>query len=332
MVQPQGRLKLERSFTMSDVTTDMITAREPAPAISLGSNGSVGDYWALLKPRVMSLVIFTAFCGLILAPGDIHPWTAFMALLCISVGAGASGALNMWYDADIDSQMTRTARRPVPRGAIEPGEALYFGLALSVGSVAMLGLAANWTAAALLAFTIFFYAVIYTIWLKRSTPQNIVIGGAAGAFPPMIAWTAVTGSIDLASVSLFLIIFMWTPPHFWALALFKMGDYETAGVPMLPNVAGTDATRNQIWWYSLAMAPVAALPVLLGVSGLVYGVAAFVLTARFIHHAWTVYRVRDGKAGERGPKVLFKYSIIYLFAMFGATLADRVAYQLWALV
>jgi protoheme IX farnesyltransferase len=317
---------------MSDVTTDIGSRHPQSPGISLGSNGGVEDYWALLKPRVMSLVIFTAFCGLILAPGSMHPWTAFVSLLCIAVGAGASGALNMWFDADIDSQMSRTAKRPIPRGAIEPGEALYFGLALSIGSVVMLGLAANWMAAAFLAFTIFFYAVIYTIWLKRSTPQNIVIGGAAGAFPPMIAWTAVTGTIDLASVSLFLVIFMWTPPHFWALALFKMGDYETAGVPMLPNVAGTDATRAQIWWYSLAMAPVAALPVVFGVSGLVYGVAAALLTGVFIKHAWSVYRLRDGKAAERAPKQLFGYSIIYLFAMFGAMLVDRAAYYLWQFV
>ncbi len=317
---------------MSDVTTDIGSRHTPAPGISLGGNGAVEDYWALLKPRVMSLVIFTAFCGLVLAPGSIHPWTAFVSLLCIAVGAGASGALNMWYDADIDSQMSRTSKRPIPRGAIEPGEALYFGLALSIGSVVLLGLAANWVAAAFLAFTIFFYAVIYTMWLKRSTPQNIVIGGAAGAFPPMIAWTAVTGSIDLASVSLFLVIFMWTPPHFWALALFKMGDYETAGVPMLPNVAGADATRAQIWWYSLARAPVAVLPVLFGVSGLVYGAIAAVLTGVFIKHAWSVYRLRDGKAAERPPKVLFGYSIIYLFAMFGAMLVDRAAYFMWQFV
>jgi protoheme IX farnesyltransferase len=317
---------------MSDVTTDIGSRHSQSPGISLGGNGAVEDYWALLKPRVMSLVIFTAFCGLILAPGNIHPWTAFVSLLCIAVGAGASGALNMWFDADIDSQMSRTSKRPIPRGAIEPGEALYFGLALSIGSVVLLGLAANWMAAAFLAFTIFFYAVIYTMWLKRSTPQNIVIGGAAGAFPPMIAWTAVTGSIDLASVSLFLVIFMWTPPHFWALALFKMGDYETAGVPMLPNVAGADATRAQIWWYSVAMAPVALLPVLFGVSGLVYGATAAVLTGIFIKHAWSVYRLRDGKAAERAPKVLFGYSIIYLFAMFGAMLVDRAAYFLWQFV
>ena len=314
---------------MSDASDMIRPAAASNPGLSLGGQGAVEDYWALLKPRVMSLVIFTAFCGLVLAPGHVHPWTAFVSLLCIAVGAGASGALNMWYDADIDAQMTRTSKRPIPRGAIEPGEALYFGLVLSVGSVVMLGLAANWVAAAFLAFTIFFYAVISTAWLTRSTPQNIVIGGAAGAFPPMIAWTAVTGSIDLASLSLFLVIFMWTPPHFWALALFKMGDYETAGVPMLPNVAGADATRNQIWWYSLAMAPVAALPVLFGISGVVYAVAAAVLTGLFIRHAWTVYRHREGKQGERGPKALFGYSILYLFAMFGAMLADRAAIAVW---
>jgi protoheme IX farnesyltransferase len=245
--------------------------------------------------------VFTAICGLLLAPGEIHPWTAFVAILCIAVGAGASGALNMAYDADIDIQMSRTAKRPIPRGAIEPGEAYIFGTALAVGSVVLLGLAVNWVSAAFLAFTIFFYAVIYTVFLKRSTPQNIVIGGAAGAFPPMVAWSAVTGSVDLASVSLFLIIFMWTPPHFWALALFRFGDYETAGVPMLPNVAGVDATRRQIWWYSLAM-------------------------AKFIWHAWAVYSLREGEKAERAPKKLFSYSIIYLFAMFVSLLADRAVH------
>ena len=229
----------------------------------------------------------------------------------------------MAYDADIDMQMSRTAKRPIPRGAIEPGEAYTFGITLSVGSVVVLGLAVNWVAAVFLAFTIFFYAVIYTAFLKRWTPQNIVIGGAAGAFPPMIAWSAVTGSVDLASVSLFLIIFVWTPPHFWALALFRFGDYETAGVPMLPNVAGVDATRRQIWWYSLAMAPVAALPIVAGVAGWIYGVAAFVLTATFIRHAWAVYSLREGEKAERAPKKLFGFSILYLFAMFVSLLADR---------
>ena len=308
---------------MTDIRTDLIQQGREAGPLALGGNGAVEDFWALLKPRVMSLVIFTAFCGLLLAPGDIHPWTAFTALLCIAVGAGASGALNMAYDADIDMQMSRTAKRPIPRGAIEPGEAYIFGVALSVGSVVVLGLAVNWIAAAFLAFTIFFYAVIYTMYLKRSTPQNIVIGGAAGAFPPMVAWSAVTGSVDLASMSLFLIIFMWTPPHFWSLALFRFGDYETAGVPMLPNVAGVDATRKQIWWYSLAMAPVAGLPMISGIAGWVYGVAAFGLTAKFIWHAWTVYTLREGEKAERAPKKLFGYSILYLFAMFGALLADR---------
>lgn len=308
---------------MTNVRTDLLHTNSPA-IYGLGGNGAVEDYWALLKPRVMSLVIFTAICGMILAPGHIHPWTAFIAILCIAVGAGASGALNMAYDADIDQQMGRTAKRPIPRGAIEPGEAYIFGTVLSVASVALMGLAVNWVAAAFLAFTIFFYAVIYTAWLKRSTPQNIVIGGAAGAFPPMIAWTAVTGSIDLASVSLFLVIFVWTPPHFWALALFRFGDYETAGVPMLPNVAGIDATRNQIWYYSLAMAPVAALPIVFGVSGWVYGMFATILTGKFIWHAWAIYRQRGDQIGP-APRALFGYSILYLFAIFVAMLVDRLA-------
>lgn len=301
----------------------MMQQGREAQSFALGGKGAVEDYWALLKPRVMSLVIFTAICGLLLAPGDIHPWTAFIAILCIAVGAGASGALNMAYDADIDAQMGRTAQRPIPRGAIEPGEACIFGVTLSVGSVVVLGLAVNWVAAAFLAFTIFFYAVVYTAFLKRTTPQNIVIGGAAGAFPPMIAWSAVTGSVDMASVSLFLIIFMWTPPHFWALALFRFGDYETAGVPMLPNVAGVDATRRQIWWYSLAMAPVAALPIVSGIAGWLYGVAALVLTAKFIRHAWEVFSMREGDRAKRAPKKLFGYSIVYLFAIFGSLLVDR---------
>ena len=311
---------------MTDIRTDLLQQGHDAAPFGLGGNGAVEDFWALLKPRVMSLVVFTAISGLLLAPGEIHPWTAFVAILCIAVGAGASGALNMAYDADIDIQMSRTAKRPIPRGAIEPGEAYIFGTALAVGSVVLLGLAVNWVSAAFLAFTIFFYAVSYTVFLKRSTPQNIVIGGAAGAFPPMVAWSAVTGSVDLASVSLFLIIFMWTPPHFWALALFRFGDYETAGVPMLPNVAGVDATRRQIWWYSLAMAPVAALPIIAGIAGWVYGVAALVLTAKFIWHAWAVYSLREGEKAERAPKKLFSYSIIYLFAMFVSLLADRAVH------
>ena len=214
------------------------------------------DYFELLKPRVMSLVIFTGLVGLVVAPGTINPVIGFVALLCIAIGAGASGALNMWYDADIDAKMSRTANRPVPAGRVTPGEAFGFGMTLSVGSVLTMGLAVNWAAASLLAFTIFFYVVVYTMWLKRRTPQNIVIGGAAGAFPPMIGWAAVTGTVSVESIALFLIIFMWTPPHFWALALFSSQDYEQAGVPMLPVVAGERETRRQIMLYSLLLVPV----------------------------------------------------------------------------
>ena len=235
--------------------SDLNTFAADTPATSEGGQGSVGDYFALLKPRVMSLVIFTAFVGIIAAPGAIHPWIGFVALLAIAVGAGAAGALNMWYDADIDALMKRTAKRPVPKGAVLPSEALGFGLTLAVGSVLVLGLLVNVTAGALLAFTIFFYIAIYTMWLKRLTPQNIVIGGAAGAFPPMVGWVSVTGSVDLGSIALFLIIFMWTPPHFWALALWKKinADYTNAGVPMLPVVAGPDETRRQILIYTLLL-------------------------------------------------------------------------------
>ena len=224
------------------------------------SEAMPGDYFALLKPRVMSLVVFTAFVGMMLAPGSINPLIALIAILAIAVGGGASGALNMWYDADIDAVMTRTKKRPIPAGRIAGGEALAFGLVLSVFSVLTLGTLTNWVAGGLLAFTIFFYAVIYTMWLKRSTPQNIVIGGAAGAFPPMIGWAAVTGGISLESVVLFLIIFLWTPPHFWALALFKLRDYDMAKVPMLPNVAGERHTKLQIVAYSLVLAAVAVSP------------------------------------------------------------------------
>jgi heme o synthase len=232
----------------------------------LGGQGSLEDYLALLKPRVMSLVVFSGVVGLVAAPGHVHPWIGFIAILCIAIGAGASGALNMWYDADIDAVMKRTASRPVPRGAILPGEALGFGLALAIGSVLFLGLLVNILSAALLAFTIFFYVVIYTMWLKRWTPQNIVIGGAAGAFPPMVAWAAAANTIDAGSIALFLLIFFWTPPHFWALALFREGDYAKAGVPMLPNVAGRPETKKQILIYSVLLLPVTALPLITGSS------------------------------------------------------------------
>jgi protoheme IX farnesyltransferase len=287
--------------------------------------GTAGDYFALLKPRVMSLVIFTAFVGMVSAPGGIHPWMAFVALLAIAIGAGASGALNMWYDADIDALMKRTASRPVPRGAILPGEALGFGLTLAIGSVLVLGLLVNSQAAALLAFTIFFYVVIYTMWLKRWTPQNIVIGGAAGAFPPMIGWAAVTGSLDLGAIALFLIIFMWTPPHFWALALFKKEDYAKAGVPMLPNVAGDSETRKQIFIYTLLLMPLAFLPALTGIAGALYCVGVTALNAAFLHSAIKVYRLRAEPAASRACMQLFGYSISWLFLVFALILVERAA-------
>ena len=299
---------------MSDIQAD----------IAVGGQGSVEDYFALLKPRVMSLVIFTALVGIVAAPGAIHPWIAAVALLMIAIGAGASGALNMWYDADIDAAMKRTASRPVPRGAILPGEALGFGLALAVFSVIGLGLLVNVASAALLAFTIFFYAVIYTMWLKRSTPYNIVIGGAAGAFPPMIGWAAVTGTVDLGSISLFLIIFMWTPPHFWALALWREGDYAKAGIPMLPNVAGQAETRRQILIYSLILMPLTYAPVALGIAGLIYAVAATMLNAVFLYYAVQVYRLRVGKPADAACKKLFAYSILWLFLIFAVILVEQI--------
>jgi len=298
-----------------------------APAALAGGQGSVGDYFALLKPRVMSLVIFTAFAGLIAAPGTIHPWLGFVALLAIAVGAGAAGALNMWYDADIDAVMKRTSRRPVPKGAITPQEALGFGMTLAVGSVLVLGLLVNWLAGALLAFTIFFYIAIYTMWLKRLTPQNIVIGGAAGAFPPMVGWVSVTGSIDLGSIALFLIIFMWTPPHFWALALWKKinADYSNAGVPMLPVVAGADETRRQILIYTLLLVPVTLTPALTGTVGWLYTLANIGLGAMFIWYSVQVYRQREGAEAEAACKALFKFSTLWLFIVFALILAERAA-------
>jgi protoheme IX farnesyltransferase len=291
---------------------------------ALGGQGTAGDYFALLKPRVMSLVIFTAFVGIVAAPGTLHPLLALVALLAIAVGAGASGALNMWFDADIDAVMKRTRSRPVPRGAILPGEALGFGAFLAIASVIVLGLFVNLVAAALLAFTIFFYVVIYTMWLKRWTPQNIVIGGAAGALPPMIGWAAVTGTIDLSSISLFLIIFMWTPPHFWALALFREDDYAKAGVPMLPNIAGRDETRRQILLYTLVLLPLTFLPALLGVSGILYVSGVALLSAIFFYYAINVYRLREGAAADRACKKLFGFSILWLFLVFALIPIERL--------
>jgi protoheme IX farnesyltransferase len=269
-------------------------------------------------------VIFTAFVGIVAAPGTLHPLLALVALLAIAVGAGASGALNMWFDADIDAVMRRTRLRPVPRGAILPREALGFGAFLAAASVIVLGLFANLVAAALLAFTIFFYVVIYTIWLKRWTPQNIVIGGAAGALPPMIGWAAVTGTIDPGAISLFLIIFIWTPPHFWALALFREDDYAKAGVPMLPNVAGPDETRRQILLYTLVLVPLTFLPAVLGVSGLLYVAGVALLSTVFVYYAVQVYRLREGAAATDACKKLFGFSILWLFLVFALIPLERL--------
>ena len=282
-------------------------------------HGAPLDYVRLLKPRVMSLVIFTALVGLLLAPGSIHPLMGVVAMLCIAVGAGASGAINMWYDRDIDAVMTRTRNRPIPAGRIAPESALGFGVVLSAASVFVMGLTVNWVAAGLLAFTIFFYVVIYTIGLKRRTPQNIVIGGAAGAFPPMIGWAAVTGDVSLASIVLFAIIFLWTPPHFWALALYRRGDYDKAGVPMLPVVAGDAATRRQIMFYALALVPVTLAPCVIGLSGIVYGVGAALLGLGFIGLAFAVLR----DSTMQNAKRLFPFSILYLFLIFALLLVDR---------
>jgi protoheme IX farnesyltransferase len=292
-------------------------------AAVIGGGGSVEDYVALLKPRVMYLAILTALAGMLAAPGGIHPWLGFMAIFAISVGAGACGALNMWYDADIDSVMKRTSKRPVPNGEVAPGEAFGFGIVLAVASVVMLGLFVNWAAAGLLAFTIFFYVVIYTMWLKRWTAQNIVIGGAAGAFPPMIGWAAVTGGIDLGSIILFLIVFMWTPPHFWALALFRREDYADARVPMLPVVAGTDETRRQIWIYSLLLVPLALAPSFIGLTGLMYAAVAAIMGVEFLRAAWRVYAIREGEAADRACKKLFGFSILYLFVLFGVIIVEK---------
>ena len=303
----------------------------PAFARAEPSIAGVEDYLALLKPRVMSLVVFTALVGLLVAPGHVHPVIGFAALLCIAIGAGASGALNMWYDADIDAVMTRTKGRPIPAGRVQPGEALAFGTTLALFSVAALGVLVNWFAAALLAFTIFFYVFVYTMWLKRSTPQNIVIGGAAGAFPPMIGWASVTGDVSLAPVLMFLIIFLWTPPHFWALSLLKSEDYARAGVPMLPVVAGHDETRRQILIYSLILAPVGLTPSLFGFAGTLYGAVALGCGAMMLMLAWRVYRERKGQAAVSAARKLFAFSLLYVFLLFAALLADHALVHLGAL-
>ncbi|WIW47094.1 heme o synthase [Bradyrhizobium sp. 62B] len=288
------------------------------------SEAEVGDYIALLKPRVMSLVIFTALVGMAMAPGHFHPVLAFTSLLCIAVGAGASGALNMALEGDIDSKMSRTANRPIPRGRITRPEAMAFGLTLSFFSVMTLGILVNWIAGSLLAFTIFFYVVIYTMGLKRWTAQNIVIGGAAGALPPVVAWAAVTGTVDVEPLLLFAIIFFWTPPHFWALALFRSDDYARAGIPMLPNVAGPDATRLQILLYTIVLIAVAAAPWALGYFDAVYGIVSLMLGAGMLVLAINVYMRRERAASLRATRKLFAFSILYLFVLFATLLAEVV--------
>jgi protoheme IX farnesyltransferase len=294
---------------------------------SSSEESSARDWLMMLKPRVQTLVVYTGLAGLLVAPGHLHPVLAIAAILCITIGAGAAGALNMWYDRDIDAIMRRTRKRPVPAGRIAPDEALTYGIVLSVASVMVMGLATNWFAAALLAGSIFYYAVIYTMWLKRRTPQNIVIGGAAGAFPPLIGWAAVTGGLGLMPWLLFGIIFLWTPPHFWALSLYAHTDYERAGVPMLPVVSGAKETRRQVVFYTFALVPFSLLPWAFGCAGMIYGISAGVLGLGFLVSVW---RLANDKQDETGVSLTndaparrtFRYSILYLFALFGAVAID----------
>ena len=286
-------------------------------------DASVKDFVALLKPRVMSLVVFTGFAGMIVAPGSIHPVIAAIAILCIAIATGASGAINMWYEQDLDAKMERTKDRPLPAGRMEPEAALAFGCVLAGGSVMVMGLGVNWVAASLLALAIGFYVFVYTIWLKRRTPQNIVIGGAAGAFPPMIGWAAATGEISLASLILFAIIFLWTPPHFWALALYKCGDYEKAGVPMLPVVSGVLETKKQILLYTVLLLPVSLVPWMIGTASIAWGALAAVLGILFVVYAVKVWF--DGT--DRAPRQMFRYSLLYLALLFAALIVDRLAVQ-----
>lgn len=276
------------------------------------------DYLRLLKPRVMSLVVFSGLAGLLVAPGTLHPVLAIVAVLCIAVGSGAAGAINMWYDRDIDGLMERTKLRPIPDGRVAPGDALSFGIVLAVGAVAIMGLAVNIFAAALLALAILFYIFIYTMWLKRRTPQNIVIGGAAGAFPPMIGWAAVTGDISVGSLVLFALIFFWTPPHFWSLALYRSGDYKKAGVPMLPVVAGKRETKLQMLYYTILLLPLAVLPTVLGVVGWLYGTVSIIMGLFFMGLAVAVYADKT----ERTPRLMFTFSIVYLFVLFALMIVD----------
>jgi len=286
---------------------------------SLKNEASVRDFFELLKPRVMALVVFTGIAGIFLSPNEINPFLSFVAVLCIAIGAGAAGAINMWYERDIDAIMSRTKNRPIPKGRINPDDAFAFGMLLTLMSVALMALALNWVAAGLLAFASFFYIFIYTIWLKPRTSQNIVIGGAAGAFPPMIGWAAVTGSISIEPLLLFAIIFLWTPPHFWSLALYKNADYKKAKIPMLPVVAGKSVTRLQILLYTLFLSPFVIAPYLMGISGFIYLSAAILLQSLFISSAFISWKEKTDKAA----RVTFLYSIFYLFAIFAFMMIDK---------
>ena len=282
----------------------------------------VADYANLLKPRVMMLVVFTAITGMALAPGEIPVWQGLLAILCIAVGAGASGAINMWYDRDIDQFMVRTQKRPIPAGKVDPTRALVFGVVLAAASVVVMFIGVNSQASGLLLFTILYYVFLYTMWLKRTTPQNIVIGGASGAFPPMIGWVSVTGTFSFESGILFLIIFLWTPPHTWALALFRSGDYERVGVPMMPVVVGSYRTKVQMLIYTLMLVPVTLVPGFIGMSGLLYTAGAGALGALFIHHCWKLLRDQE----DRHAKPTFLFSILYLTLIFAFLLVDQVAW------
>lgn len=300
---------------MTDVVTTTAT-----PVVQ----SRVRDFIALMKPRVMSLVVFTGFVGYFLAPSSLHPLLAVMAILCLSFGAGAAAAVNMWYERDLDALMRRTAGRPVPAGRVSPDDALVFGIFLSLGSVSLMGLVSNWTAAGLLAVSILFYVTIYTFWLKRRTPQNIVIGGAAGALPPVIGWAAATGEVALAPILMFLMIFFWTPPHFWALALFRNEDYQRAGLPMLPITAGRLVAKRYMLAYTLVLFPLAVAPWVFGMAGWIYGFSAIVLGALFILSAVQVLREPDA-AGDKAARRMFGFSILYLFMIFAMLIVDRVS-------
>jgi protoheme IX farnesyltransferase len=314
---------------MSSTTENSVSF--PSPSII--GDASPRDYFALLKPRVMSLVVWTALAGVLCAPTPVHPVVGFAALLAIAVGAGAAGALNMWWDADIDALMARTRLRPVPDGRIEPGEARAFGLTLALLAVLTLAVTTNLLAAGLLAFTIFFYVVIYTMWLKRLTPLNIVIGGAAGALPPVVGYAAASGGVGLDILSLFAVILFWTPPHFWALALVKSGDYARAGVPMLPNVKGAARTRTEILVYSLILAPLGLTPWLTGLGGPLYAAAAAIAGVGMVVMALRVYRIREGAAANRTAMQMFGFSIVYLFTLVALLIAERgmaaIAHGIW---